>query len=133
MKEEKIITSQDLEILISERYCAPAWAFLPQVRNGTGILSTVRTADAIAMSLWPSRGMDLHGFEIKISRYDWQKELQNPEKAEEIAAFCDYCWIVTPDELGKSIIDRGELPTNWGLLVKRGKLLYQLKAAQKLK
>ena len=33
-----------------------------------------RYADAIAMNLWPSRGLAVHGFEIKISRGDWQRE-----------------------------------------------------------
>jgi len=108
-KVKKIYTSSDLEEKLSYKFSTPAWAFLPQVRNGTGYLrNTTRTADAIAMSLYPSRGLDLHGFEIKVSRTDWLGELKNPEKAEAIAQFCDYWWIVAP----KEIINLDEVPYN---------------------
>lgn len=129
---KKNITAEDLSILLSERYCSPAWAYLPQVRNGTGYQRQTRTADGIAMSLFPSRGLDIHGFEIKISMSDWKAELKNPEKAEEIAKFCDYWWIVTTQELGKNIMEKSYMPDNWGLMVERGTGLYVMKQAKKL-
>ena len=48
---------------LKTRYNSPEYCLLPQVRNSTGYSSKVRTADAIAMSLWPSRGLTLTGFE----------------------------------------------------------------------
>jgi hypothetical protein len=45
-------------------YSQPEHVLIPQVRNGTGFTST-RTADAIAMVVWPSRGFALTGIEIK--------------------------------------------------------------------
>jgi hypothetical protein len=87
------------------------WALLPQVPDGTG-MNKRRTADAIAMQLWPSRGLVLHGFEFKAHRGDWRKELQSPEKAESIAAYCHYWWIVAP----KGIVPINELPHAWGLI-----------------
>lgn len=107
-------------VALRDRYKAPAHAFLPQVRNQTGFRRRVRTADAIAMSLYPSRGLDLHGFEVKVSRSDWIRERDDPEKAEEIARFCNFWWVVVGDP---AIVPLDELPPTWGLLVPHGKSL----------
>lgn len=125
---KKTITAKDIESLLSNRFCPPAWAFLPQVRNGTGYLKTTRTADAIAMGLWPSRGLFLHGFEIKIYRGDWLKELSQPEKAEEIAQFTDFWWIAAP----KDLIRTEELPPLWGLMIPHGKTMKIIREAKQL-
>lgn len=114
------LSEPDLLHALGQRFCSPSYSFIPGVRNTTGYARTVRTADAIAMSLWPSRGLDLHGFELKSSRSDWKRELDNPEKAEEICAYCDRWWVVVGDE---SIIQPGELPGTWGLLAPRGQTL----------
>lgn len=119
-----------LMVLLKERFKAPEYAFMPHVRNGTGwSRRTTRTADALAMSLWPSRGLDLHGFEIKSDRRDWLNEKANPEKAEEIAQFCDRWWLVigAPD-----IVQPGELPATWGLLAADGEKLRVVQEAGKL-
>lgn len=115
----RALTEADLLVLLKERFGAPEYAFLPHVRNGTGYIRRVtRTTDALAMGLWPSRGLDLHGFEIKSDRGDWLREKDEPEKAEEIARFCDRWWLVVgrPD-----IVGVGELPAAWGLLAPNGK------------
>lgn len=104
--------------LLRLRYTAPEWAFMAQVRNGTGFTRKVtRTADALAMSLYPSRGLHLHGFEVKVSRSDFVKELKTPEKAEDIARFCSFWWIVAPDT---NVAPVEMVPANWGLLVMKG-------------
>jgi len=123
------LSSDDLIELLCNRFSPPAWAFIPQVRNATGFLNITRTADAIAMSLYPSRGLDLHGFEIKINRGDWFKELKFPEKAEEIAQFCDFWWIVST----KEIVKIEEVPLNWGLLIPHGSTMKIVKQAKLLK
>lgn len=105
------------------RYPAPAWALFFEVSNGTG--GNLRGyADALAMSLYPSRGLDLHGFEVKTDRQDWLNELKNPDKAERFAKFCDYFWLVTSSA---EIAKKDEVPANWGLLVMDGKSLRQTK------
>jgi hypothetical protein len=107
-----VTTTVDIMDLLARRYPAPSWAFLPQVRNGTGYGRTVRTADALAMSLYPSQGLHLHGFEVKVSRADWLRELKEPEKADEISRYCHYWWIVAPS----GVVADGELPATWGML-----------------
>jgi len=64
------------------------------------------------MSMWPSRGLEINGFEIKASRSDWLRELKNPAKAEAIAAYCDRWWIVAL----KDLVKIEELPAGWGLM-----------------
>jgi len=122
--------SQRLYDALEARYRPPSYAFIPQVRNSTGFPNVVRTADAVAMGLWPSRGMDLHGFEIKIDRGDWLRELRNPAKADEIAEYCDRWWVVIAS---REIVQTGELPPTWGLLYLRGKTLRCEVEAPKLK
>jgi len=117
------LTETDLVGMLRSRYAAPSFAFLPGVRNSTGFARTVRTADGLAMGLWPSRGLHLHGFEIKVNRNDWLRELKDPEKADEIAKRCDFWWIVTPTD----VIEAGELPHGWGHLVVRGSKLVAAK------
>lgn len=90
-----------------------SYAFLEQVGNATG-WDCNRHADAIAVSLWKSRGLAIFGFEVKVSRQDWIKELKNPDKAEPIAQYCHQWYLVVGDA---DIVQFGELPMNWGLMV----------------
>lgn len=110
-----IYTEADMIGRLRRRYSAPQFAFLSHVPDQTG--GATRTADGVAMGLWRSRGLHLHGFEVKVQRRDWLKELRTPEKAEQVGQFCDYFWAVSPDD---KIVKPGELPPRWGLLVVRG-------------
>lgn len=112
-KDPTLRTSDEVVRALAEKYAPPEFAFFEQVRNSTGFRRTVRTADAMAMSLWPSRGLLLHGFEVKVTRTDWLRELANPAKAEELAAYCDRWWIVVGDP---KVVQEGELPPTWGLI-----------------
>lgn len=129
-KQAKKTTEADIVALLRKRYCqdagnGPAAVLIPQVRNAAGFDAT-RTADALAMQLWPSRGLHLEGFEIKCSRADVLKELKQPEKAEVIARWCERWWLVIADA---SFLKDGELPAEWGLLVRHGSRLICQKEA----
>jgi hypothetical protein len=123
----KAVSTTDLQGALSERCSAPAWGLIWEVGSGTGAQAH-RHADAIAMSLWPSRGLELHGFEIKATRSDWKRELENPAKAEPVMRFMDRWWIVAAPD----IVWPGELPATSGLLVPRGKSLVAVTEAPKL-
>lgn len=100
--------------MLAARFPSPEWAYFEQVRNGTGYSRRVtRTADALAFSLYPSRGLELHGFEVKVSRGDWLRERKDPEKAEEIAKYCNEWWLVTSTDV---VFDVSEIPPAWGWL-----------------
>lgn len=86
-------------------------AFLAQVRNAAGFDAT-RTFDAVAVNLWPSRGLAIHIFEVKVSRSDWKRELAKPDKAEDACKIADRFSIVAP----AGCVKDGELPPEWGLI-----------------
>ena len=90
-----------------------AYAFIPGVQSAAAF-DARRTIDAYAMSLWPSRGLTLTAFECKSSRSDWKRELEKPEKAEEFCGLADYFYLVVGDA---AIVQPGELPETWGLMV----------------
>lgn len=93
-------------------YESREWAFLEQVRGGTGAQGS-RYADGLAVSLFPSRGIQIIGFEVKVSRSDWLAELKSPEKADEVFSFCDRWYLATV----AGVVREGELPQPWGLLL----------------
>jgi hypothetical protein len=96
---------------------SPAYVRLPQVRNGTGYArSTTRTADAIIVSAWPSRGLWMAGVEIKVTRSDWKKELAHPDKADGIQRYCHHWYVACP----KGLIDEAMVPKTWGLIEVNG-------------
>lgn len=105
--------THEVRAALAAKFCEPEYALLFEVGNGTGAYKS-NSADAVAMSLYPSRGLELTMFEIKCHRGDWLKELKRPSKAEAIAKFCDYVYIVVGD---KDIVKLDEMPTNWGLLM----------------
>lgn len=117
----------EIEALLRSRYPANTHTLLFEVRNDAGFRAD-RSCDALAMGLWPSRGLKLSGFEIKRSRADWLKEYRQPEKAESFSVFCDEWWIVAGDG---SIVQADELPERWGLLVAKGQRLECVKPAPK--
>lgn len=107
-------TAQLLEALRSH-YLKPG-----EPRQGSVILTEVtapnRTnrADAIHVGLWASRGYTVDVHELKVSRADFQRELDKPAKAEAWWRHSNTFWIVAPHE---SIAPPELLPHGWGLMV----------------
>lgn len=108
------MNSSEVIGLLRGRFSPPSWALLEEVRDGTGYATAGRSMDAMAFGLWPSRGLEIHGFEIKVYRNDWLRELKQPEKAESFYKYVDRWWIVAGDD---TIVKVDELPQTWGLLV----------------
>ena len=94
----------------------PALRRRRQVRSHAGF-DARRTADFVAMDLWPSTRLTLHGHEIKVSRSDWLRELKDPSKAAEFIPYMNYWWGSSSDP---RIVRDGELPDDWGLMAMRG-------------
>lgn len=110
MSTAEKVTADTIRAALKERYPAPEYAVLFEVTDATGARNT-RSADAVVMSCWPSRGLELHGIEIKVSRSDWLHERRQPNKAETIAAYCDRWWLVTGPGVVNDVI---EIPPAWG-------------------
>lgn len=110
------VTAKDMEKHLANRYCdSLQWVFLTQVRSSTG--SANRIADAMAFNMFGSTGYEILGFEIKVSRSDWLSELKHMSKSNELMEYCDKWFLVVSDP---AIVQEGELPKNWGLLVLKG-------------
>lgn len=115
-------TEAELLGLLRRRYAqmngnGPRWALIPHVRNGAGWggetgLGGLRTCDALAVALWTSDGLGLHGHEVKCSRADWLRELKDPTKADAWLRYCDRWWLVA----APGVVRDGELPEGWGLI-----------------
>lgn len=121
-----VLNTEHAREVLRKRYASPEWALLMEVAPATG--GGTRYADAVAVNLWSSRGHAVHGFEIKVSRSDWLRELKDPSKAEPVFRYCDYWHIVAP----KGVVKDGELPPTWGLLELRASGLVQTVAGPKL-
>lgn len=112
--------------LLRARYSNHEYALFQHVGNATGSAKS-RTADALAMGTWPSRGLKLTGFEMKSYRYDWLRELKAPSKAEGVCRFCDFWYLVTADET-VALVE--ELPPTWGLLYAQNDKLIEARRAE---
>ena len=82
------------------------------------------------MGMWPSRGMEIHGYECKISRGDTRKELLDIGKTDAVGKYCDFWWLTVSDP---SIIDGLLLPATWGVLTPRDRVLRTVRPAKKRK
>lgn len=128
MSEVARVTAADIRKAMLARWQSQEWAIMWEVTPATGAVARQRYADAVMMSLWPSRGLELHGVEIKVSRSDWKREAADPTKAERVGAYCDRWWVhVAP----KVIHDLSEVPPAWGVREFDGKIWKTLREAEK--
>lgn len=117
--------ADELRELLRKKFPADRFALLYEVRDAAGFQAG-RSADALVVGLWPSRGCLIEGIEIKVSRGDWLRELKQPAKAEAFFGFCDHWWVVASH---RDVVRVEELPATWGLMVPSGRGLYVVKPA----
>lgn len=118
------VTAAEVRAGLIRYFAPPERTVVFEVAQSTGYAAR-RHLDAVAMELWPSRGLALHGIEVKVSRADWRREKADPEKAEEIARFCDDFWIAAPEGL----VPLDELPSAWGLFELKGEQIINTRPA----
>lgn len=113
------LTAEQVIEALRKRYTpdgqVPEWVLLQQVRNqqGFGGRDPIRTFDALMVGLWESRGHPVHGFEVKVSRGDWKRELKDPSKADPLVRHVTHWWVAAP----VGVVDPTTLPDGWGLQV----------------
>lgn len=114
-KKKASLTEADIILILKDVYEKSGCVVIPKVPDATGY-GKVRTADAIILSCWPSRGLSATGVEIKTSRSDLMRELQQPEKAESIARYMDM-WILCVSN--EKVYDGLEalIPKPWGIVI----------------
>lgn len=119
---------KNLYSIIRKRYPENEYALMAEVSDAAGF-NRSRSADYIAVGLWPSRGLFINGIELKSFRSDWLSELKKPQKAENIFQYCDYFWLLTTDD---TIAKIEEIPATWGWLCIVGNKIVVKKDAPKL-
>lgn len=120
-----LITAEDIRKALLEKYAEPEWYLGFEVGNSCGS-DCIRHADAVAVNAFPSRGFETRGFEIKVNRADLQRELEDGSKAEAIAKYCNYWFLVVPKDLTKDFM----IPEPWGIIeYSKGKLRQKKPAA----
>lgn len=125
IKEKDKVTADDIRRALYARYKEPEWLLGFEVGNSTGG-QCKRHADAVAINAYPSRGFTVRGFEIKISRSDLKHELDNADKAEAVAQYCNEWCLVVP----KGLTENMDVPHNWGIIELVGDKLIQKRAAE---
>lgn len=108
------ISTADLRIEIGNRYQLPEWHLEHEVTLGG------RRLDVVAFNLWGARRYRVVGFELKVSRGDWLRELADFQKSEEWTAVVDQFFVVAPG----GVVRSDELPAGWGLLELRGSRMF---------
>jgi hypothetical protein len=73
---------------------------------------STRRADLVRVGMWASRGTGIDVHEVKVSRADWLRELDDPAKAEAWWPYCNRFWVVALP----GVVGEGELPAGWGLM-----------------
>ncbi|NIO76316.1 MAG: hypothetical protein GTN69_10640 [Armatimonadetes bacterium] len=123
-------TTRQLRQMLRERYGVAGYryALFEEVHDATGYRQS-RSCDALVMCLWPSDGLEIHGFEIKQNRADYLNEIRDPDKAEAFKKHCDRWWLVASS---RSVV-KNDLPQGWGMMWPRAGKLVVSTGAPKLK
>jgi len=109
--DEKPLTARDVNELLWRRYTDRGeYVVLFDVPDVVGVTSK-RRCDAIALGMWGSTGRLIHGFEVKVSRSDWLRELKDVTKADPFIEQCDRWWLVTGND---GVAKLEEIPVAWG-------------------
>lgn len=145
-------TAKDIIPLLRKRHQdtnweAPRWVFFEELRVGTGFrldkhdikmggdgrwqkvlkggYHPEQRIDAWAMSTWKSDEFQSIAYEIKVSRADFLREIEHPEKRATAMAFSNRFFFVAPDGL----IKPDEVPFECGLLVAKNDKVRAVKHA----
>ena len=120
----------DVEAALAKAYCEPKHALFYEVPTRPD--NSGRKIDALSIALWQSLNFEITGFEIKVSRSDWLRELKDPAKGEALFQFCHQFYVVTPKNPPNTIIRPDEVPANWGWIEVTRDKIYTVKKAPKL-
>ena len=108
---QSAVTAPEVMRQLQDRYSGDEWATFAELPDGTGSRKG-RTIDFYALNLWPSKAYLSAAFEVKVSRADFRRELDNPGKRAPWEKLASECWFAAP----AGIIPVEELPEGWGLL-----------------
>ncbi len=100
------MTGDEVLAALALRYSRPEFFFFREASFGGSRM------DALALCCYASRGWSTVGFEVKVDRGDWLRELAEPSKAEPLWSRVDAWIVVSPQE--PEVVREAELPAGWG-------------------
>lgn len=114
--QKRDVKAQDIYKLLKKRYDDERqWLCAGEVSNSTGY-NACRRLDFVAVNCYESKGYGIHAFEIKISKSDLRRELEDPTKHNIFFEELDTYSIIAPDYVldaeYKSLIQ-----PKWGIYV----------------
>jgi len=131
-QDRPTLRESEMRALIRKRYQnkqGVEWVILDEVSDAVGGMS--RRVDMMAVSCWSSSNHAVHAIEIKVSRSDWLKELDHPEKRAPFEDHVNEFWFACAPGIAK--VD--EVPDGCGLLLatNKGDKLIRKKRARYMK
>ncbi len=122
------MTSEDIKRALRFKFSAPEWAWFCELRDAAGFQS-LRALDFWAIHTWPSKGHLTVAAEVKVTRGDFIRELNNPSKRESAENYARETYFAAP----KGLIKPEELPERWGLIEvgEKGNARTTVRAAQR--
>jgi len=107
------VKATDVYQLLKKRYDDERqWLCAGEVSNTTG--GGLRRLDFVAVNCYESQGYGIHAFEIKISKSDLRRELEDPSKHNIFFEFIDTYSIVAPDYVLDAEYKK-LIPPKWGI------------------
>lgn len=110
--------------MLQNRHSGFEWATFAELPTRTG--GAAQRLDFFAMNLWESNKYIRVAYEIKVSRSDFLREMDQPQKRADAERLANQCFFVTPAGLVKP----DEIPQGWGLLEATKAGLRRKKVAQ---
>lgn len=113
------VSVSDIYQRLRDRYSPEkGWGVVAELRNRLGLRSD-RSIDFFAVQTWDSKSPFYVSVEIKVSKWDYDRELQNPSKRKVWEECSTEFWFAAP----RGIIPVEELPEGAGLLETAGSIL----------
>lgn len=108
---KQLITASDIRSLLHERFNdTRRFAVATEVGNATGAEQN-RRLDMVVVDCYKSNSYSIEGIEIKVSKADLRRELQDSSKHNVFFDSLDYYSLAAPEE----IIDMDLIPPKWGI------------------
>lgn len=111
MSKSSDITADDILVHLSDMYSdANQYVCAAEVSPRTGAWE--RRIDFLVMHCYDSEQLKIQGYEIKISKSDLKRELEDPDKHAVFFDAIDFYWLIAP----KQVVDNIDLiPPKWGV------------------
>lgn len=105
------ITAKVISDALHAKHPEPQWASFSELRDATGFGQS-RTIDFATFNTWKSGHGPRIAYEIKVTRRDFQRELDQPQKHAWVTEIFHETYFAAP----AGLLQPSEIPEGWGLL-----------------